>query len=260
MKLIPLLLAVLFVLGLTSDTLAQSKTREQVIDEIAAKRKELNQLEQEFLDVTDVDRSAFAHFLAQPNTGLIRLLPREKFDSEVYQKSRQTITMRGAGAYYSFVRLTHEYGSGSDISLDHDKLLVGFAGLDYGMLVEVSDQSIEDLSGDSPWLRPLMDYVPPKAEAAIRREQTRFGLGTTIDDMTLRSSAPVEIGATYLLRSISYDRSDILVGLKVVRKDSDGSLIIAWKLLNKFSTPKLVREKPEVVSFLKRDSKLQHKG
>jgi hypothetical protein len=105
-----------------------------------------------------------------------------------------------------------------------------------------------------------MDYLPPKAEAAIRREQTRFGLGTTIDEITLRSSAPVEIGATYLLRSISYDRSDILVGLKVVRKDSDGSLIIAWKLLNKFSTPKLVREKPEVISFLKRDSKLQHKG
>jgi hypothetical protein len=158
--------------------------------------------------------------------------------------------MRGAGAYYSFVRLTHEYGFGSDISLDHDKLLVGFAGFDYGMIVQVIDQSLDDLSTDNPWARPLMDYSPPKAESEIRREQTRFGLGATIDDVTLRSSAPIEIGGTYLLRSISYDSSDILVGLKVVRKDSDGSVVIAWKLLNKFPAPKAVRAKGDVISRL----------
>jgi hypothetical protein len=165
--------------------------------------------------------------------------------------------MRGAGAYYSFVQLTHEYGFGSDISLDHDKLLVGFAGLDYGMIVQVLEQSLDDLSGENPSVRPLIDYLPPKTEAAIRREQTRFGRGATIDDITLRSSAPVEVGATYLLRSISYDRSDILVGLKVARKDSDGSLIIAWKLLNRFAAPKVDREKLEksqVVSLLKRNT------
>jgi hypothetical protein len=257
MKRSTLLLAVLFVLGLSSNSFAQSKTREQMIDEIAAKRKELDTLEKEFLDVSETDRIAFAQLLSQPNTGLIRLLPREKFDSEVYKKSQKTITMRGAGAYYSFVQLTHEYGFGSDISLDHDKLLVGFAGLDYGMIVQVLEQSLDDLSGGNPSVRPLIDYLPPKTEAAIRREQTRFGRGATIDDITLRSSAPVEVGATYLLRSISYDRSDILVGLKVARKDSDGSLIIAWKLLNRFAAPKVDREKLEksqVVSLLKRNT------
>jgi hypothetical protein len=260
MKRTTLLLAVLFVLGFTLDTLAQSKTREQMMDEIAAKRKELDSLEQEFLDVPDSDRVAFAQLLAQPNAGLIRLLPRDKFDTEVYRKSQRTITLRGGGAYYSFARLTHEYGFGSDISLDHDKLLVGFAGFDFGMLVQVSDQSLEDLSSESPWVRPLMEYLPPNVDSATRREQRRFAEGTNIDDIKVKSNVPVEVGATYLLRSVSYDVSDVLVGFKVVRKDSDGSLVLAWKLLNKFSVPKIVRDKREAISLPKSDTKPQNKG
>jgi hypothetical protein len=50
-----------------------------------------------------------------------------------------------------------------------------------------------------------------------------------------------EVGATYLLRSINFERSDVLVALKVVRQDTDGSVIIAWKLLQKYPVPKLPR-------------------
>jgi len=247
MKRSTLLLVVLFVLGLTSNARAQSKTREQIIDEIAAKRKELDSLEQQFLDVPDADRTAFAQLLAQPNTGLIRLLPRETFDSEAYKKSGKTITMRGGGAYYSFVRLTHEYGYGSDIELDHDNFSVGFAGYDYGIIVPVSAMALEDSSGEGPVARILMDYQPPTIEPAIRKEQRRFAEGTLIDGVSLKRKVPVEVNATYLLRSISYDQSDVLVGIKVVRKDSDGSVVIAWKLLNKFPVPKPVRNKEEVI-------------
>jgi hypothetical protein len=52
---------------------------------------------------------------------------------------------------------------------------------------------------------------------------------------------PVEVNATYLLRSISYRDSDILVGLKVIRRDSDGSVVLAWKLLKKFKAPEVDR-------------------
>jgi hypothetical protein len=240
-------LVVLFALGLTPNTPAQSKTREQIIDEIAAKRKELDSLEQEFLDVSDEDRTTFAQLLTQPNSGLIRLLPRDKFDSESYKKERKSITLRGGGAYYSFVRLTHEYGYGSDIELDHDSLSVGFAGFDYGMIVRLADSSLENLSAETPAAKTLMDYQPPKFEQAIRKEQRRFAEGTVIDNLNLKRSVPIEVNATYLLRSISYEQSDILVGIKVVRRDSDGSAVIAWKLLNKFSTPKAVRNNQEVI-------------
>jgi hypothetical protein len=252
MKRTTLILAVLFVLGLTSNTLAQSKTREQMIDEIAARRKELDILEHQFLAVSETDRNEFAQLLGQPNTGLIRLLPREKFDSESYKNERKTITMRGGGAYYSFVRLTHEYGYGSDIELNQGQIHVGFAGFDYGMIVRIPDLSLEGISAESPAAKTLMIYQPVKLEPDIRREQRRFSDGTVIDGINLKETVPVEVNAIYLLRSISYEQSDVLVGLQVVRKDSDGSVVIAWKLLNKFPTPKAIRNKEEVIGSLRK--------
>ncbi|MEK6283404.1 MAG: hypothetical protein AABN95_23880 [Acidobacteriota bacterium] len=42
-----------------------------------------------------------------------------------------------------------------------------------------------------------------------------------------------------LLRSIGYRASDVLVAFKVVRQDTDGSVILAWKLLKKYPVPTL---------------------
>jgi len=52
---------------------------------------------------------------------------------------------------------------------------------------------------------------------------------------------PVKVNTTYLLRSINYVASDVLVAFRVVRKDSDGSIIIIWKLLKNYPRPKLAR-------------------
>ena len=150
--------------------------------------------------------------------------------------------MNGGGAYYSFVRLTHEYGYGSDISLDSGYLSVGFAGADYGMIVKLGDTPLENLSAPHPLVVPLTRYIPAKTEPDARVEQRRFSRGTEIEGLPLTNRLPVEVNATYLLRSISYGNSDVLVAINVVRRDSDGSLIIAWKLLEKYSTPNLARE------------------
>lgn len=215
----------------------QAKTREQLLDDIAAKRIQLSALEEQFLGVSDADRTAYADLLALPDTGLIRLLPREIFDSEVYKKNKRTITMRGGGAYYSFVKKTHEYGYGSDIELDHDYLSVGFAGYDYGMILKLNDVPLKDLTAQHVEAATLINYQVPTNEPEIRREQMRFGTGAVIDGFAISSRVTAEVGATYLLRSIDYDTSDVLVAIKVVRKDADGSLIIAWKLLKNLPTP-----------------------
>jgi hypothetical protein len=44
---------------------------------------------------------------------------------------------------------------------------------------------------------------------------------------------------TYALRSLCFGTSDVLVVFRVVRIDVDGSVILAWKLLNKYSLPRL---------------------
>src|SRR5258705_6059247 len=114
-----LLLLALLSLLTTSISSAQTKSRQEILTEISAKRTELSNLEKQFLAPTEQDRSDFAELLSQPDTGLIRLLPREVFESQANNKG---LTLRGGGAYYSFTRLTHEYGYGSDIELQQGQL------------------------------------------------------------------------------------------------------------------------------------------
>src|SRR5215831_17569967 len=91
-------------LGLTCYALVQSYNREQIHQRILDLRAELNKEEEQFLAPSPSDLQAYGEFLKQPDSGLIRLLPREKYDNP------KEMTIRGGGAYYSFTQLKHEYG------------------------------------------------------------------------------------------------------------------------------------------------------
>ena len=214
--------------------LAQTQSREDIIKEIEAKRAEIATLEKHILAPADSDKEEFAAFLTQPQTGLIRLLPREKYD-------RKLMTMVGGGAYYSFVRSTHEYGQGSDISLEQGQLSVGFAGADYGMLINVGDVSLDQVTADHLAARALLDYTPPTKEPEVRSEYQKLWEGIELAGSTFKSRLPAKVANTYLLRSISIDRSDIVTAFRVVRKDTDGSLILVFKVLKSFPKPTMER-------------------
>src|SRR5437016_9078328 len=178
---------------------AQSSSRDEVLKDIAAKRAELQRLEDQFLSPADADRAAYKEFLSQPDTGLIRLLPRDVYESEVYKKNRKTLTIRGGGAYYSFARLTHEYGYGSDLSLDSGYLSVGFAGADYGMMIDLGDVSLDEISNDYPRVLSLLNYAAAKREPQARAEHLQTYDGLTLDGAIYKSHLPVKIGTTFLL-------------------------------------------------------------
>ena len=190
------------------------------------------------------DRIAFAEFLRQPNTGLVRLMPREVYDSQTYH-TNSPVSISGGGAYYSFGKLTHVYGYGSDIEFSHSWLSVGFAGADYGMIAMLGDIPLDQVSLNDPRTQYLANYQPPSSEHLARAENQRFRLrgGVTIDGLNYQSRQAAFENWTYLLRSISYDQSDVLVALRVVRKDGNGSMIIAWKLLRQYHAPVLRRGK-----------------
>lgn len=189
------------------------------------------------------DRSDHATFLKQGNTGLIRLLPSRSGDEKI---------VRGGGSYYSFHFLSHEYGRGTDLELVRpliltpgyvpakgsesslDRLMVGFAGADFGMLTNLGDVPLDEITLQDQRTRYLAAYKPPTSDPEARCEFHRFRTGETIEGRLFKSSLPVQAGATYLLRSINYGESDVLVAFRVVRRDDDGSVIIAWKLLADF--------------------------
>ncbi|HBB94128.1 MAG TPA: hypothetical protein DC054_01945 [Blastocatellia bacterium] len=211
------------------------------------------------LALPDQDRSDYADFLAQPNTGLIRLLPRNSPGS-AFNYTGERPLIHGDGAYYSFHYRAHEYGYGSDLELSmtqefngtskglielppHRNFSVGFAGADFGMLANLGDVSLTDLTAADPRVAYLLSYETPRAESEARPEYQRFGRGVTADGQTYKQTLPLQSQATYLLRSINYDVSDVLVGFHVVREESDGSVIVAWKLLKSYPTPQLARDK-----------------
>jgi hypothetical protein len=221
------------------NTFAQSESRDDVLKQIETKRAELSALEKKFLGPSEQDRVANAELLGQSGTGLIRLLPREVYDKD------NTLTVRGGGSYYSFVRLTHAYGYGSDISLEQNFLQVGFAGANYGMLINVGDVPLGEISTEHPSVRFLANYTAVPDEPKARVEQRRFGGGTSIDGVTYSERVRAQVKSTYVVRSINYSDSDVLVAFRVIRKDTDGSLIIAWKMLKEYPVTDLVRNKTE---------------
>ncbi|HET9478511.1 MAG TPA: hypothetical protein VFT44_09555 [Pyrinomonadaceae bacterium] len=238
MKKIYLATAFIFTLVLSAFSVsAQTQSRDDVIKQIEAKRAELAVLEQKVLAVADSDREEFAAFLSQPQTGIIRLLPRETYDGN----AKRALAIRGGGAYYSFVRKTHEYGYGSDIELAQEQLSAGFAGADYGMLLNLGDVPLEQVANDHAATRALLDYTPPVKEPEVRAVQRKLWQGIELSGITFKDRILAKVSNTYLLRSISVDRSDILVVFRVVRQDTDGSLIIVYRVLKTFPKPTMER-------------------
>lgn len=211
---------------------AQTQSRDEVIKQIEAKRAEIAALEPQLFSITDADRREFADFLTQPQTGLIRLLPREKYT--------KLLTINGGGGYYSFTRSTHEYGYGSDIALESGMLSVGFAGADYGMLLNLGDISLNQVS-EHRATRALFDYTPPTKEVDVRRHQRQVYYGVELSGFNFKNRASAKVSNTYLLRSISFERSDIAVAFRVVKEDTDGSFMLLFKVVKKFPTPELER-------------------
>ena len=214
--------------------MAQGDARAQAAAEIESLRAQIKAKEAVLLSVSKEDRKEHAAFLAQPGTGLVRLLPRETWDSK--------LSTRGDGAYYSFARRTHEYGRGNDIQLEMDNFSVGFAGADFGFMLNLGDTPLEMLSLDAEALRFPSSFKAPTVEADARAAHRSFWEpGRRENEFVYKSRLPVDAGSTYVVRSISYDDSDVLVAFRVLRKDSDGSVVLLWKMLQEFQKPTLQR-------------------
>ena len=227
----------LIAISITQTVDAQSPTRAQLRSQIESLRSELNAKEAQLLAPAPSDEQEYADLLSQPDSGLLRLLPREVYGSH------DKLTIRGGGAYYSFTRLTHEYGNGSDIEFSNGEFSIGFAGADYGYIARLPDQPLRSLTLESPGVSVLAAHIPPSAEQGAREQQRLSSAGYSVGEIRYANRVPATVGALYVLRSVGYDDADVLVCLQALRKDEDGSMILAWHLLKRYPKPELVRAK-----------------
>ncbi len=186
------------------------------------------------------DLAKYAKFLRASDTGLFRLLPREVYDTATYSPSLKPPDIRGGGSYYSFTGLTHEYGN-NDLGLELGQFRVGFHGANYGFLTNLGDVALERITIKSPAALQMSTYARVRQEADARAEYQRFGRGSEIGGVKVKSSVPMQLNSTYLLRAVTYGHTDVLVAFKVVKIESDGSVLLLWKMLRQYSTPLLAR-------------------
>ena len=215
----------------TPEAAAQSPDRAELQLKIESLRDQVQKKQTIFLAPSAEDLAAYSEFLKQPDTGMARLMPREKYEN--------TLLIRGGGAYYSFARLTNEYGFGSDIELQRGRLSVGFAGADFGFLTSLGDVPLDTVMADQVGVRFLSSFVTPLPEPEARVQQRRASDGFQADGFNYRDSVEAALNTTYALRSVGYNRSDLLVAVRVTRQDADGSLILVWKILRKYPVPRL---------------------
>jgi hypothetical protein len=215
------------------DARAQADERARAAAEIESLRAQITAREAVLLAPSDEDRKAHAEFLTSPDTGLVRLLPREKWDGK--------LSMRGGGSYYSFTLRSNEYGRSTDIGLEQDKLRAGFAGADFGFMVDLGGVPLEGVTTETEAVRFMAGFEVPTAEEAARQAGRQFHHARHEGGWSYVRTLPAAPGKTYAVRSIVYGESDVLVAFRVVRKDEDGSVVLLWKLLEKYPKPSLQR-------------------
>lgn len=211
------------------------KSGPDLLQEIEALKATLKAKERAFLAPSQNDYAQYPDFQAKQDRGVIRLLPRSKFDEK--------LSLNGGGSYYSFANRSHEYGTGVDIEFsDENQLAAGNpAGADFGFFVDLGDVALSSLSAASPNLQFMLSFKPVNGDdAAIRQQQDIVYAGQLADSGTVypQKIKNIHVGQTLGLRSVAFDESDIVVVLKIIRFDTDGSVILAWKKIRSFPIPR----------------------
>jgi hypothetical protein len=209
------------------------------------------------------DIAKYAEFLKKPRTGIFRLMNDVGCDSNVYvikvdDNCKNAIP---GSSFYSFREKEYTSAYLADIRFK-DNLLITDGVLSQNILVRLGDIPLENLSMESQGMKYLVDFVPETLNTAATRQYIEIVRGVRTGKYEYRKVLPASENMTYGLRVIAYrgsfyrsfrgwifdlisgdDRFDLILGFRVVRKESDGSVTLLWKELERKKSPKLKYDK-----------------
>jgi hypothetical protein len=190
----------------------------------------------------------FAEFLQLPGTGLIRMYPPGR-RRVISVTDLATGRRPGFGMYaslYSFSKAKHGNGlhgcvdprlGWAELKLFNGRFITGFTGEALGVLVALGDVPLESVTPDTFGVTGLTNITPPEDyfEAASLSRRNRAGFA--LERFRYGSSLPVAENMTYVLRSTSNKRADVLVAFRVVRVEENGSVTLIWRKLKVYPKP-----------------------
>lgn len=209
---------------------------------------EPNDSERNLLAPATEDKERFESFLRLPGTGLIKMFPpgrRRVISVDDLATGRRP----GFGSYaslYSFSKEKHGNGlhgyvdprlGWAELRLLNNRFATGFTGESLGVLVALGDVPLETVTPDTFGVSGLTNILPPTDQVEATSLSRRNRAGFVLEKFRYGSSLPVAEGTTYVLRSTSNKRADILVGLRVIRVDENGSVTLLWRKLKTYPKP-----------------------
>ncbi|MFN7945808.1 MAG: hypothetical protein U0Z53_10665 [Blastocatellia bacterium] len=232
------------------------------------KESQLTKKEKQVLAVAAEDQKTFAAFLAQPGTGLCKLLSAggRTVSASAVKNESADLPIAGGGAFFSFTKLRHDADEWAQIKLQDGNFQIAFFteqrvdlfenrtgavvmrelyrtvfenGERLAVLTELGDVPLEQLKTDSPGLTLLHTFPPPVDPEHYLAQLKHLRDGITADGHVYKSSVPARLNTAYGLRAINYGRADVLIVFRVVRQDEDGSLHLLWKKLSDYPVLKL---------------------
>jgi hypothetical protein len=219
-----------------------------------------------------------AEFLAQPNTGIVRILPNVVYDPYAHPAG----IAPPLATRVPFTPLVEPEAEGKFVDRLALQVVNGnfqmvLPGVSYGFMADLGDVAIEDIDPNltnistfSPDLKTFfLNYEPPQKFTEIQEDRQRFILNK-LENFELSDplflQLPAQVNRTYLLRSIQFhlpeivvtgrpitqrDRrilallletpsSDLLVAFRPISRRSDGSYIVLWSVLQQFRDPEII--------------------
>ena len=211
------------------------------------------------------DVRKYAEFLKQSNTGITRLVVDFGCAANpsivVATPNCLKYTMPGAGSSFSFRTNNYRIRRLADLTFTGGSFQTTGVLL-HGILVNLGDISLEQISLSTNGIKFLTDFVPATEFEKAAETERQLIAGIENGGFSYYSGLNAVENATYILRSIAYrgmfpqavqnvaynelafdKRKDVLVIFRVIRKDTDGSITILWKEMQDKKSPKIKRER-----------------
>jgi hypothetical protein len=236
-------------------------------------RQTLTKLDRFAYDLDPQEPQTYAKFLTSPNTGIFRVLPHTAYDRPL--NTLQNRLQAQASDRYPFPSLGEAKGGFTPslaLVMVGDNFQLKQQELDYNFMVDVGDIPLEKLDTSlkniSPQTREFfLSYQPPKQLKALQVEQRRFlsGKNQNLNHQVILAGAKAELNRTYLVRSLQFQlpemiisgqpltptqrrhldqlqqmhSSDMIFAFRPVRRRSDGSYTVLWRVLNQLPAPQI---------------------
>ena len=216
------------------------------------------------------DLATYKDFLAQPDTGIVRLLPGYNCESKYIVRVDGNCANSLPGA--SFHRFRQDSISGDMVFLDGDLIAEGF--FSNSIMTGLGNIPLDQVTIETRGMKFLTDFKPDTDLGIVKTQYLQILKGLQIDEFIYANRLLAIPDMTYALRIIAYrngnnvtkrlnrylllgvtpppesqdmmfmalkndTRIDLTVGFRVIRRDSDGSITLIWKELGRKEAPEI---------------------